>query len=86
MHSREQWPLPAPSGAAVSERVTRPDAQAALTVIGRRDATHDRQRIDLTGANLTRAKMPGANATNEGIVSSEDRADFAGGPDWCGPR
>jgi hypothetical protein len=77
-HSREQWPLPATGGAVVSERITRPDVQAALTVIGRRDATHDRQRIDLTGANLTRAKMPGASATREGIVSSEDRANFAG--------
>ena len=77
-HSREQWPLPAPGDAAVPERITRPDVQAALTVIGRRDTTQDRQRIDLAGANLTRAKMPGASATLKGIVSSEDRANFTG--------
>ena len=35
-HSREQWPPPARDGAE-PERSTRPDVQAAVTVIGRRD-------------------------------------------------
>jgi hypothetical protein len=34
-----------------------PDVQAALTVIGRRDATHDRQPIDLIRANLYGAQL-----------------------------
>jgi uncharacterized protein YjbI with pentapeptide repeats len=43
-------------------RVPHPDVQAALTVIGRRGSSQDRQlvnldRADLTGANLARAKL-----------------------------
>ena len=55
-HSREQWPPPEPDGAE-PERSTRPDVQAALTVVGRRDAERDVQSIDLTGADLTRADL-----------------------------
>jgi uncharacterized protein YjbI with pentapeptide repeats len=40
---------------------TRPDVQAAVTVIGRRDIRRDRQRIDLTGAVLRSANLTGAN-------------------------
>ena len=36
-HSREQWPPP-DTGNPEQERSTRPDVQAALTVVGRRDA------------------------------------------------
>src|SRR6266568_2655897 len=36
-HSREQWP-PSNADQSVQERLTRPDVQAALTVIGRRGA------------------------------------------------
>jgi hypothetical protein len=62
-HSPEQWP-PVPSGepsAELPERTTRPDIQAALTVIGRRDTTHDRQPINLADANLTRANLTDAD-------------------------
>ena len=45
-HSREQWPL-AQLGADAPERVTRPDVQAAITVIGRRNRTHDLGYINL---------------------------------------
>jgi hypothetical protein len=44
-HSREQWPLPEPGTKTVSRPTTRPDVQAALTVIGRRDVTHDSERL-----------------------------------------
>jgi hypothetical protein len=54
-HSREQWPEAEP-GAEPSPQATRPDVQAAVTVIGRRNREHDQQRIDLAGVNL-----PGAN-------------------------
>jgi hypothetical protein len=42
------------------ERSTRPDVQAAVTVIGRRDATRDIQRIDLNHADLTGANLRNA--------------------------
>jgi uncharacterized protein YjbI with pentapeptide repeats len=61
-HSREQWPEASTQpGAELPERSTRPDVQAALTVIGRRDVTHDTDRIDLQGANLTGANLRSAN-------------------------
>jgi type II secretory pathway component PulM len=41
-HSREQWPVPVSDDDLVPKRTTRPDIQAALIVIGRRDATNDR--------------------------------------------
>jgi Pentapeptide repeats (8 copies) len=61
-HSREQWPEPEPGGQA-QERSTRPDVQAALTAVGRRDARHDIRfrRIDLSRANLPGASLPFAN-------------------------
>jgi hypothetical protein len=57
-HSREQGPVPPPDHAPEN---TRPDMQAALTVIGRRDVTHDRQRIDLMASNLIAARLTDAN-------------------------
>jgi hypothetical protein len=57
-HSHEQWPPAKSDGAPVPKRVIRPDVQAALTVIGRRDATHDTRPIDLSGAELPEAKLP----------------------------
>lgn len=56
-HSREQWPVPQCDDAPLPARTTRPDVQAAITVIGRREATEDHQPIDLTGANLSGADM-----------------------------
>jgi len=64
-YSPEQWP----EDPAVGEprRWTRPDVQAALTVIGRRDVSRDVKRdpydrpIDLRGAVLIRANLNRAN-------------------------
>jgi len=56
--SREQWPPPDAGG---RERSTRPDVQAAVTVVGRRDAKRDKRKINLYNANLTRADLRGAN-------------------------
>jgi hypothetical protein len=72
-HSREQRPLPEPGDAAVPERMTRPDVQAALTVIGRRAAAHDRQgsSIDLSGANLSRANLGSANFANADLRGAD---------------
>ena len=61
-HSREQWP-PAKDGAEPPKRTTRPDVQAAATVIGRRTVRYDNpsQRVNLTGANLRYADLTGAD-------------------------
>jgi uncharacterized protein YjbI with pentapeptide repeats len=57
-HSPEQWPKPDPDG-TTHGRSTRPDIQAALTVLGRRDSERDDRPIDLTGADLTGARIVG---------------------------
>ena len=55
-HSREQWAPPGPDGAEPG-RSPRPDVQAAITVVARRDARHDFRPVDLTGADLTGADI-----------------------------
>jgi hypothetical protein len=52
-NSRDPWPCPGDRLPDAPSRSTRPDVQAALTVIGRRNTAQDRGVIDLTGANLT---------------------------------
>jgi uncharacterized protein YjbI with pentapeptide repeats len=74
-HSREQWPKPDPD-IRTRERSTRPDIQAALTVIGRRETEHDVQPIDLANADLTRAKLAsaalgGADLTNAKLTDAD---------------
>lgn len=56
-HSHEQRPPPGSDG---RDR-TRADIQAAFTVIGRRDETRGFRYIDLTGADLTGARLDDAN-------------------------
>jgi uncharacterized protein YjbI with pentapeptide repeats len=75
-HSREQWP-PLDSGGREPERSTRPDVQAAVTVVGRRNAKRDIARIDLTRANLTRADLTGANLRDAALFDADlTRADL----------
>ncbi len=71
-HSREQWP-PTPSGepgAELPERTTRPDVQAAMTVIGRRDITHDSGHIDLANVNLSGADLSGAELAGANLIGA----------------
>lgn len=85
-HSLEQWHAP---GQAVSSsamrRVTRPDVQAAITVIGRRESREEPTPIDLSGvnlarANLARANLIGADLTNADLFRANlGRANLAGG-------
>jgi hypothetical protein len=70
-HSRELWSLPEPGTKTVSRRTTRPDVQAALTVIGRRDVTHDRERLSLRRAVLVRATLRGADLTNVNLTYAD---------------
>ena len=96
-HSREQWPPPdSPRTTWITwrgrfrtsgrqqERFTRPDVQAAVAVLGRREARHDIQPIrlngaDLTGADLIDANLGGADLT-EAILRDADltRVDLTG--------
>ena len=59
-HSREQWP-PVKPEAEPPRRTTRPDVQAAVTVIGRRNLEHDRLAINLADADLPYVDLGGAN-------------------------
>ena len=76
-HSREHWPLPEPDTDAVPPRKTRPDVQAAVTVIGRRVSCNDRPgaAIDLLGAKSYSARTSTARTSPARI--SPARTSFA---------
>jgi hypothetical protein len=59
-HSHEQG-SPSGPGGQEQARSTRPDIQAAVTVVGRRDQKRDIRPIDLTGAALGGAALVGAH-------------------------
>jgi membrane protein YdbS with pleckstrin-like domain len=75
--SHEWWPLmDDQSTADVSLRVTRPDVQAAVAVIGRRDPKNDRKAVDLnsadlTGADLTDAVLAGAQLNGVNLAGAQ---------------
>ena len=72
--SREPWPIPEPNiSPARAHAFPRPDVQAALTVIGRRNVGCDRGQIDLTAAVLPGALMFGADLTRVRLVSADLR-------------
>jgi hypothetical protein len=74
-YSREQWPPPGRE----TGRWTRPDVQAAVTVIGRRDVKRGERRIDLYGANLTAAYLRDANLRDATLgYATLDRAYLRG--------
>ena len=68
-HSHEPWP-PSDPGGQEPERPTRPDVQAAVTVVGRRDAKRDIRQLTSSartsrrgpvGADLNAADLGGSN-------------------------
>jgi hypothetical protein len=66
-HSREQWPpLPADDQSHTSpwDRKTRPDTQAAVTVIGRQNRSNDRLPVNLADADLGGADLADADLTD----------------------
>jgi hypothetical protein len=68
-HSQEQWPLAEP-GDAQPQRETRPDVQAAATVIGRRTTRYDGQPVNLVGADLTFSNLFGADRASADLTRS----------------
>jgi Pentapeptide repeats (8 copies) len=71
-HSWEPWPLPRTEEEEDADLVefTRPDIQAALTVVGRRDSERDIGSIDLTRADLTRANLTRADLTDADLTGA----------------
>jgi uncharacterized protein YjbI with pentapeptide repeats len=55
------------------ERTPRPDVQAALTVVGRRDTKRDIRPINVCGANLSSANLVGANLRNTNLSDTNLR-------------
>jgi hypothetical protein len=77
-HSREQWP-PAEDGAEPPGHSTRPDVQAAATVIGRRTVQYDSQSINLDFANLDGANLRSAHLAGAHLGFADLRdADLTG--------
>jgi hypothetical protein len=83
-HSHKELPPPA-SGRGEPGRATRPDIQAAVTVIGGRDTTNDRgQVINLRGtylpnADLAEVKLAGADLTGADLTEADlTEADLMG--------
>ena len=66
-HSHEQWPPPDHPASLEQERSTRPDVQAAVTVIGRRD-----RQLDDTGIGPAQASLP------RRMLARMGRIDLAG--------
>jgi hypothetical protein len=79
-HSRGPWPVDS-EGVQHGEKKTRPDVQAAATVVGRRDAERDSrfQRIDLAGANLDSANLADADLAGADLTGANlDSANLTG--------
>jgi uncharacterized protein YjbI with pentapeptide repeats len=72
-HAQEPWPV-GDGLVQHGEKKTRPDVQAAVTVVGRRDAERDIRVIDLTAADLTGAVLTDADLSDAVLT----RADLTG--------
>ena len=76
VHSPERWSLPE-SGGQEQEQPIRPDIQAALVAIGRRDSKRDIRRIDLRGAIIAGVVAIGADLAGSDLTCANlSRADL----------
>ena len=77
-YPQETRPPPDP-GDQERKRQTRPDVQAAATVIGRRNAERDIRGIDLTGADLSGADLAEAHLASVDLAGADlSGADLSG--------
>ena len=86
-HSRDQWQFSAEDAPAddVHKLTTRPDVQAGLNVIRRRDSGHDRDHLDLSGAILgIFANLNGANLNRALLVRAKLTAANLSGSNLSG--
>jgi Pentapeptide repeats (8 copies) len=67
-YSRDRWP---PPERHQPKRWTRPDVQAAVTVVGRREVTRDTNQIDLFGAILISADLKGADLRGASLSGAD---------------
>ena len=72
-HSHEQWHAPGqPAGGNATRRITRPDVQAAITVIGRREFREGHHTpADLSGVILARANLSRANLIGAELIEAD---------------
>jgi hypothetical protein len=82
-HSHEPWP-PADDSDPEPEPSTRPDVEAALTVIRRRDAKRDTRRINLRAAALFRVDLGGADLGGADLRDVDLRGADLSGADLSG--
>jgi hypothetical protein len=76
---KQRPPVDNQSGADVPLRATRPEVQAAVAVVGRRDPKNDRQTVNLNAADLTGADLTGADLTGAKLNGADlTRADLTG--------
>jgi uncharacterized protein YjbI with pentapeptide repeats len=80
-HSREHWPPPAKDqpGTSSPMRTTRPDVQAALTVIGRRTIERDSQEVNLRWAILILAHLDGAHLDHADLSHAQLNGAYLNG-------
>ena len=85
-HSHEPWPPPDHPASQEQERSTRPDVQAAVTVVGRRDANNATSgqltspaRTSAARTSPSRADLTGANLTGANLTDADlTRTDLTG--------
>jgi hypothetical protein len=72
-HSRKEWSVSRPGprpGIDAPQSATRPDVQAAMTVIGRRNSQYDLRGLDLSGVSLPCVDLRGANLRGAKFISA----------------
>jgi uncharacterized protein YjbI with pentapeptide repeats len=80
-HSSEQWPLKPEGepGTNLPDHSTRPDVQAVMNVIGRREVGYDNGQIDLSRVNLIGADLRNAKLARAIMTAANlTRANLAG--------
>ena len=84
VRSRGRQEVPDPAQDTQGQLLGLPDVQAAVTAIGRRDATGDRHRIELSFANLQGADMSGATLRNAKLTGAYFLSADLSGADLSG--